>query len=160
MSLSSILAHYGGGDRIVAADADTKNKTKTDEPPNIGREGAGDRSRSENQHFDTVNPLAAEHVRDSAKKQRAQSCSQQSSGLDQTLFYFNDLPHGFKQRHHHTDDEKIIGVGKKSHARDKHDLPVFFGDLRIIHFGKIGLPGIDGCDHVGLPRSTLDGCLC
>jgi hypothetical protein len=69
-------------DRIVAADADAKNETKADEPPNIGREGAGDCSRSENQHFETVNSLAAEHVRDSTKKQRTNGCGKQSRGLD------------------------------------------------------------------------------
>jgi hypothetical protein len=40
MSLSSVLAHDGGGDRIVATDADAENETKANEPPNIGGEKA------------------------------------------------------------------------------------------------------------------------
>src|ERR1700691_4606586 len=97
MSLSGVLTHYGGGDRIVATDPDAENETKADKPPNIGREGASDCSRSENQHFETVNSLAAEHVRDSPKKQRTDGCSKQRRGLDQTLFDCPHVPHGFKQ---------------------------------------------------------------
>jgi hypothetical protein len=68
MGFSGVLTHYGGGDRIVAADTDAENETKADELPNIGRQRAGDCSGGENQHFKTVNSLAAEHVRDSTKK--------------------------------------------------------------------------------------------
>src|SRR5450755_3611446 len=75
MSLAGILAHNGGGNRIVAADPDPENEPKTDEPPNVGGEGASDCARSKNQHFDTINPLAADHVRDSPEKQSANRCS-------------------------------------------------------------------------------------
>lgn len=34
--------------------------------------------------------------------------------------------------------KKVIGVGEEAHARDQHDLPMFFGDPRVIHFGEVG----------------------
>src|SRR5580704_17911448 len=67
-------------------------------------------------HFDTVNPLTADHVRDSTKKQRTNRCSKRSSRFNQALFHLTDMPHGFQQRHDDADDEEIVGVGEEAHS--------------------------------------------
>ena len=76
MGLAGVLAHDGGGNWIVTANSDAENETKSDKPPDVGREGARDCACGENQDFDAVDPLAADHVRDSTKEERTNSCSE------------------------------------------------------------------------------------
>jgi hypothetical protein len=100
--------------------------------------------------------LAANHVRDAPEEQRADGGGKERRGFYQALFNFADVPHRLEQGHDDADDEEIIGVRKESHAGDKHDLPVLFGDTRVVHFGTIIFSGIYRHGH-GV-ASTLTGC--
>jgi hypothetical protein len=73
----------------------------------------------------------------SAEQERTQRGSQQRGRSDQALFELRDLPLAFEQRHHHADDEEVIGVGKEAHAGDEHDLPVVLCDAGVIEFGEV-----------------------
>ena len=43
-----------------------------------------------------------------------------------------EIPQWFEQRERDADDEKIVGIGEKSHPRNEHDLPMKRGDPRIV----------------------------
>src|SRR5580692_354663 len=105
MSLAGVFTHNRCRHRIVAANADSKYETETDEPPDVRREGTGDGARSKNENFDAVDSFAAEHIRHTAKEQRTESRRQQSRRGDKTFLDFADLPHRFEQGHDHADDE-------------------------------------------------------
>jgi len=38
-----------------------------------------------------------------------------------------------QKRHHHADDEQIVGVGEEAHAGNEHDLPMQPAEFRLIH---------------------------
>jgi hypothetical protein len=76
--------------------------------------------------------------RDLAEQQRTNRRSQQGSGIHQAFLEFARVPYWFYQRHYYANDEEIVGVGKESHPRNKHDLPMLAGDFCIVHFGEVG----------------------
>jgi NAD(P)-dependent dehydrogenase (short-subunit alcohol dehydrogenase family) len=45
-------------------------------------------------------------------------------------------PLGLEQRDDDTDDEEVVGVGEKAHARDEHDLELEPGDPRLVERGE------------------------
>ena len=68
------------------------------------------------------------------------------------------MPHGLEQGHDDADDEEIVGVGEEAHAGDEHDLPMLFGDARVVHLGEVALPGTARCSHARhLPKVDARG---
>ena len=146
IGLAGILAHDGGGDWVVAADADAEDEAEADEPPDVGREGACDGTGGEHQDFDPVDALAAEHIGDAAEEQRADRGGEQGGRIDERFLELAGVPDGLEQGHHDADDEEVVGVGEKAHAGDEHDLPVLFRDAGVVHFREVGWVVFAGVD--------------
>src|SRR3984885_5966243 len=71
MGFAGVLAHDGGRNGVVAPNTDAEYEAESDEPPNVGGESGGYCSGRENQDFDAIDALAADHVGDTAKEQGA-----------------------------------------------------------------------------------------
>ena len=149
MSLAGVLAHDGGGDRVVSADADAEDETEADEPPDAGGKGAGDSSCGKDEDFDSVDALAAYHVGDTAEEEGSDGGGEKRGGGDETFFDLADVPERLEEGHDDADDEQVVCVGEETHTGDEHDLPVLFGDSGVIHLVEVRLLGVDYLAHSG-----------
>src|ERR1700679_539068 len=110
----------------------------------MGGEGAADGPGGENEDFDAVDALAADHIGDAPEQERADSGGEERRGFDKALFEFAGVPQRLQHAHHNANDEQVVGVGEEAHAGDEHDLPVHGGGFGFVEFAEIG--GGEGTD--------------
>jgi hypothetical protein len=53
------------------------------------------------------------------------------------------VPEWLEEGHDDANDEEVVGVGEEAHAGDEHDLPMLFGESRVIHRGEVGWRGAE-----------------
>ena len=107
--------------RIVAVDVESQDEPERDQPPEVRREGPGDRAGGEDEHLEVVDPLAAEHVGDAAEDQRAERGGDERRRPDERGVERGEMPLVLDERERDADDEQVVRVGEESHPQHEHD---------------------------------------
>ena len=92
--------------------------------PHVGRKRRRDRTRTEHEHFEAVDILAAEHVGDPSEQGGADRSGHECGRADDRNLQRIELPLAGDEFECHTDDEQIVRIGEETHPRNEHDAPL------------------------------------
>ena len=146
-----VLAHEHRGDRVVPADAESKDEAGNHQPEESRSEGGGKCTDDHDGGDHRVDPFAAEDVSDPTEDEGAEECTEDGRSGHPARLERAQVPLNGDDGGDRADDEEVIGVGEEPDTRHEHCATVEFAPRGIVE--KIADRRRPGSGHsVARPR--------
>ncbi len=144
-----IFGHQHRAHRIVAADAEAQHHAENQQPDEAGGKRASQCADHHQQRLQAIDALAADEVSQAAEHEGAEKGRHQRNAAENGDVVAVQMPRRLDVDQRRTDDEQVVGIGEKTHARGERGAQMEKADWGVVQ----------GIDDVGRGRGCAGCCL-